>query len=166
VNSDATKVTSKAIAQNKTHLSVQWQRQQSKTALSEISYEYVMHIRQRLTLYHSLEQIAVALKHLGREWVCHETIDQMLYPDPAQMGADMKYLRQAHPKRRKRSGRHSKGGMSPNRVGIEQRPAIADKKREVERWEGDTVIGAAHSGAIATYVDKASKYLIGWVILN
>lgn len=106
--------------------------------------------------------------------MCHETIYQMLYQGHAQISSYLKYLRQARPKRQKRSGQRSKRGVIPIhlrwgealRVGIEQRPAVAAQKREVGHWEGDTVIGAAHSGAIATYVDKASKYLIARVMPN
>ena len=39
-----------------------------------------------------------------------------------------------------------------NRVGIEDRPAIAEEKTEIGHWEGDTIIGGNHLGAIATYL--------------
>jgi IS30 family transposase len=148
------------------HLSAQWRRQQSKTAFANISDESVAQIQQRLALYHSPEQIAGALKHLGQEYVSHETIYQMIYQDHAQMGLYMKYLRHARPKRRQRSSKQSKRGIIPNRVGIEHRPAAANKKQEIGHWEGDTMIGAQHCGAIATYVDKASKYLVARVMPN
>jgi transposase, IS30 family len=151
---------------DKAQLCAQIRRQQAKIAFKHICEQSVGSIKQRLGLYHSPEQIAGALKRLGQAPVSHETIYQMIYQDHAQMGAYKKYLRQARPKRRKRSGKHSKRGVIPNRVGIEQRPAVAAQKREVGHWEGDTVIGAAHSGAIATYVDKASKYLVARVMPN
>ena len=51
-----------------------------------------------------------------------------------------------------------------NRVGIEARPAIAEEKTEIGHWEGDTIIGGNHLGAIATYVDKTSKFLVARVM--
>jgi IS30 family transposase len=49
---------------------------------------------------------------------------------------------------------------APGRVGIENRPAIADEKTEIGHWESDTVIGGNHIGVLVTHVDKASKFLV------
>jgi IS30 family transposase len=51
-------------------------------------------------------------------------------------------------------------------VGIEQRPSIASAKTQIGHWEGDTIIGGNHLGAIATHVDKASKFLVARVMKN
>ena len=56
--------------------------------------------------------------------------------------------------------------MIPGRIGIENRPAIADEKTEICHWESDTVIGANHDGVVVTHVDKASKYLIAGLAKN
>jgi transposase, IS30 family len=122
------------------HQQAQWRRQQSKVAFVGISDQCIQSIKQRLALYHSPEQIAGTLKRLGQEYVSHETIYQMLYQDHVQMGSYLKYLRHCRPKRKKRSGRQGGRGKIPNRVGvgIEHRPAIADEKREIGHWEGDT----------------------------
>ncbi|APS84979.1 hypothetical protein AVM71_17995 (plasmid) [Piscirickettsia salmonis] len=45
----------------------------------------------------------------------------------------------------------------PNRVGIEQRPAIADEKTEFGHFEIDTVVGRDHQSYLLTLVDKANK---------
>ena len=58
--------------------------------------------------------------------------------------------------------KQKRGGI-PTRLGIENRPAIADLKIEIDHWEGDTVIGVNHCGVVVTHVDKASKYLLFWV---
>ncbi len=57
-------------------------------------------------------------------------------------------------------GALSKRGEIPGRVGIENRPAIADEKTEIGHWESDTVIGGNHIGVLVTHVDKASKFLV------
>jgi IS30 family transposase len=144
----------------------QWRRQQSKTAFASVSAECIESIKQCLALYHSPEQIAGRLKRQEQEYVSHETIYQMLYQDYAGMGGYLKYLRHRRAKRKKRSSKQSKRGQIPNRVGIEERPAVADLKREIGHWEGDTMIGAQHHGAIATFVDKATKYLVARAMLN
>ncbi len=90
----------------------------------------------------------------------------MIYGDYQGMGAYARYLRHSHIKRQKRGGSHTKRGMIPDRVGIEQRPAMADLKIQIGHWEADTMIGGNHLGAMATYVDKASKFLIAQVSKN
>ena len=49
----------------------------------------------------------------------------------------------------------------PNRVGIEHRPAIVNKKERFGDWEADTVLGKQGTGAIVSLVERKSKlYLI------
>lgn len=50
--------------------------------------------------------------------------------------------------------------MIPNRVDISQRPKIVEEKSRIGDWEGDTIIGANHQGAILTLVDRATKYCL------
>ena len=55
-------------------------------------------------------------------------------------------------------------GTIKNRVGIENRPDIVERKIRIGDWEGDTVIGKNHQGALVTLVDRKSKLtLIGKV---
>ncbi|VTX48868.1 Uncharacterised protein [Neisseria sicca] len=42
---------------------------------------------------------------------------------------------------RKRYGSTWTGGKVPNRVGIENRPAIVDQKNRIGDWEADTIVG-------------------------
>ena len=50
--------------------------------------------------------------------------------------------------------------MLKNRIGIEQRPAIVDKRSRIGDWEGDTVIGHAHQGVLVTLVERKSRYTL------
>ncbi len=60
--------------------------------------------------------------------ISHETIYRTLYLDKRRHHL-IKYLPQARPKRRKRGqGKTSRGPGIPNRVGIEQRPAIVEER--------------------------------------
>jgi IS30 family transposase len=47
----------------------------------------------------------------------------------------------------------------PNRVGIEERPAIIEEKLRIGDWEGDTVISHRSRCALVTIVERHSKYL-------
>jgi transposase, IS30 family len=98
--------------------------------------------------------------------VSHETIYQMIYTDYQGLGSYRPYLRQGQPKRRRRAQVNLKRGTIPGRVGIEERPAVADEKVEIGHWEGDTVIGGNHTGIVVTYVDKASKFLLAGLAKN
>jgi IS30 family transposase len=135
-------------------------RQQAKTAFSGITEQCLAEIKQRLKQRHSSEQIAGRLKREGIARVSYETIYRMIYADHQGMKAYQQYLRQGRGKRRKRGGSKGKRGQIPGRVGIEQRPAIADAKVEIGHWESDTMIGSNHNGVIITHVDKASKFLV------
>jgi len=141
-------------------------RQVAKHRFSSIAPECLAQIKKRLTARHSPEQIAGRLKHEQLPTVSHETIYQLIYRDYQGMGAYARCLRHSHIKRQQRGGSHTKRGIIPHRVGIEQRPAIADLKIQIGHWEADTMIGGNHLGAIATYVDKASKFLIARVSKN
>jgi IS30 family transposase len=135
-------------------------RRESKTTFNNITELTVNEIKARLKKYHSPEQIAGRLKMEGKEWVSHETIYQMIYQDHQGLGEYQKYLRQGRKKRKRRGRLKGKRGIIPNRVGIEQRPAIAEEKKEIGHWESDTVIGGNHLGVLVTHVDKASKFLV------
>lgn len=135
-------------------------RERSKTRFSSVSEQCIAEIKQRLRQYHSPEQISGRLRREGQATLSHETIYQMIYADHEGMKEYQGYLRQGRGKRRKRGGSKAKRGQIPGRVGIEQRPAIADAKTEVGHWESDTMIGGNHSGVIVTHVDKASKFLV------
>ena len=41
-----------------------------------------------------------------------------------------------------------------------ERPQIVESKSRIGDWEGDTIIGAKHQGAIVSYVDRYSKFTL------
>ena len=63
----------------------------------------------------------------------------MIYQNYQGLGIYQRYLRQGRKKRKKRGSLQGKRGSIPNRVGIEQRPAIAGEKKELGHWESDTM---------------------------
>ena len=112
----------------------------------------------------SPEQIvgALALDHPSDPSmrVSHETIYRHVYADKRRGGTLYRGLRQKHRKRRNRSHAKDRRGIIKDRVLIHERPAIVDEQARMGDWEGDTVIGANQEGAIATFVDRKSLYLV------
>ena len=54
------------------------------------------------------------------------------------------------------------GGIQqiPNRRPLSEHPAHIEARKQVGRWEGDTVIGANHKQAIVTVVERKSGYAV------
>lgn len=111
-----------------------------------------------LKLDWSPEQISGRLKAEGKDWVSHERIYQFIYNDKAQGGDTYKYLRRQRPRRRKRCKKSDKRGQIPNRVSIDLRDAVVDKKSRVGDWEIDTIIGKNHQGVLLTAVERKTKF--------
>jgi IS30 family transposase len=91
--------------------------------------------------------------------ISHEWIYQYIYADQRSGGDLYRYLR-CQKVRRKRYGIYSRRGTIPNQVSIDERPAIVDSKRRFGDWEGDTVIGKGHRGALVTLVERKSLYTV------
>ena len=130
--------------------------------------ETINYIQRKLRQDHSPEQIAERMKR-DCQWrgpqLSHERIYQHIWKDKAGGGTLYKHLRIGGSKqRRKRRNSRDMRGTIKNRVGIKARPAIVEKKIRIGDWEGDTVVGKNHQGALVTLVDRKSKLtLIGKV---
>jgi IS30 family transposase len=135
-------------------------RKNAKRPFENLTESIVSEVKEGLRKYHSPEQIAGRLKKEGKEVPSHETLYQMIYQNYQGCGEYRKYLRRGRKKRKRRGELKSKRGGIPGRVGIENRPTIADKKTESGHWESDTIIGGNHLGVLVTHVDKASKFLV------
>ena len=108
----------------------------------------------------SPEQISGRLKMEHGTTISHETIYQYIYSDKKAEGDLHTHLR-CQKKRRKRygSGRNRRG-IIPNKTSIDERPAIVDARDRIGDWEGDTVIGKGHQGALVTVVERASLFTV------
>ena len=105
----------------------------------------------------SPEQVAGRLEQEGIIKLHHETVYQFILEDKQAGGTLYKHLRHQGKTYRKRYGSaHNRTGI-PNRVGIEERPAIANNRERVGDWEADTIIGKNHKGAIATLDERKTK---------
>ena len=106
----------------------------------------------------SPEQISGWLKKNNKPSVSHETIYQFIIDDQKTGGELYKHLRLGRKKRRKRIKSNDRRGQIPNRVSIDDRPALVDNKERVGDWEIDTIIGKNHKGAIVTAVERKTKF--------
>ena len=61
-------------------------------------------------------------------------------------------------KRRKRGNRKDRRGIIPNRVSIEQRPQIIDKRERLGDVEVDLMMGKNHKGSLLVITDRASLF--------
>lgn len=116
----------------------------------------------------SPEQICGELERkITKRVLHHETVYRYIYRHQA-MGrkktADheslTQYLRIRHRKRYKKRGQLARRQLIPNRVSIDQRPAIVETNTELGHWEADTVIGKGHEGVLLTLVERVSKYVL------
>jgi transposase, IS30 family len=148
---------------DRAHLKMRYRRQASKHQFMGVTPETLLEIKVRLQQFHSPEQIAGRMNREGLSGVSYETIYQMIYANYQGLGEYRGFLRQAR-KQRRRKGANQKRGRIPGRIGIEHRPTIADAKTDIGHWEGDTVIGGHHAGALVTHVDKTSKFLLVGVV--
>ncbi len=145
-------------------------RQTSRPKPKLGNMQLMKEVLKRIKMDHSPEQIAGRLKleyPNDPSWhVSHETIYQYVYSRVPQEPELRTHLRQGQKKRRKRLSGKDKRGVIPNRTFIDERPAIVDEKSRVGDWEGDTVEGANKKGYIATFVERRSKFLIGYQLAH
>lgn len=117
-------------------------------------------IEEKLRQEWSPEQISGRLGREGIANISHEAIYQHVWKDKRIGGMLYKHLRHSGKKYNKRSSGKAGRGCIPNRVDISERPQIVEQKVRIGDWEGDTIIGAKHQGAIVSYVDRCSKFTV------
>lgn len=114
-------------------------------------------IEEKILMDWSPDQISGRLeKELGIS-ISQESIYKLIANDKKNGGILYTHLRQGHRKRKKRCGAIDRRGRIKNRVSIEERPPIVEKKNRVGDLERDLIIGKNHKGAILTIVDRASQ---------
>jgi IS30 family transposase len=113
----------------------------------------------------SPQQISARLKldypDDGRMRISHETIYRSLYVQSRgelrrQLAANLRTGRST----RRARGRVEMRGRIVDMVAIAKRPPEADDRRVPGHWEGDLLIGAAGKSAIATLVERQTRYVL------
>jgi IS30 family transposase len=105
----------------------------------------------------SPEQISGRLRKTQGVEISYESIYRYIWNDKKAGGDLYKNLRQRGKRRNKRGSKKAGRGLIPGRIGIEERPEIVDSKGRVGDWEGDTIIGKDHRGAIVSMVEPKTK---------
>lgn len=120
-------------------------------------YRYVV---DKLRRGWSPEQIAGRLRRRFKHTiVCHETIYRYIYN--TQDGRTQQlwdYLPRHRPRRYRWLGRRIKHVGIPERVSIHDRPYEVTRNKEFGHWEIDAVEGSKHQQAIATLLERVSRY--------
>lgn len=123
--------------------------------------EYLkLFIISKLKLYWSPEQISGRLKlEIGNTIICHETIYRFIYKQRPDLS---KYLRHKRSKYRKRHGsrKRMKQARKLCKKRIDERPIVAELRKRIGDWEGDTIVGGERYTGILTHVDRKSGYLL------
>ena len=135
-------------------------RQQCKVKYTVITSKVKTYIKSKLKEDWSPEQIAGRMKKDKGFTVSHETIYRYIYYNKSRSGRLYKYLRHKNKKYHNRSNSYQRRGIIIDRVSIDKRPKIVEKKKRIGDFEIDTVIGRHHIGALVTVVDRKSKYAI------
>lgn len=113
----------------------------------------------------SPEQIAGRLRRLETLTISHQTIYRFIHQDRRYGGQLYKHLRRLKPYR-KRYGT-TRGAPCPDRVSIDERPAVVDERSRLGDWEVDTIISSDRRSAIVSMVERVSKLaLLGKVSRN
>jgi IS30 family transposase len=105
----------------------------------------------------SPEQISGFGREDGSFSVSHERIYQYVLADKKEGGELYQKLRCRKKKYRKRYGSKKRTGSIKNRVPIDLRPVIVDRKERIGDWEVDTVISKNRTMVIVTLVERVSK---------
>ncbi len=134
-------------------------RTQAAKAL-KMTAEAIDLIEAKIMIDWSPEQISGWLQIDQGIKISHERIYQHIWADKRNGGTLYKHLRQCNKKRKKKYGSKDKRGQIRNRISIDERPALVEKKTRIGDWEIDTVIGKNHQGALVTLVDRVSKFTL------
>lgn len=138
-----------------TKLTAERQRNSHRPRIAALTWRTVeRYLRQKW----SPEQIQGKLQKQQQPTVSHERIYQYVYADKRSGGTLHSHLR-SQKAQRKRARWYRRRGQIPNRTSIEQRPQIVAAKRRLGDWEGDTIIGARHQGAILSMTERKSKLI-------
>ena len=116
-------------------------------------------VEQLLNMDWSPEQISLWLKSFCAISISHEWIYQYVLQDKA-AGGDLHQHLRCQKQRRKRYGTYNRRGQLIDRVSIDERPAIVDRRSRIGDWELDTIIGKNHQQAIVSLTERKSRFTL------
>src|SRR5680860_71357 len=127
------------------------ERLKTKNKAIKMTGTLITKIEDKIKLDWSPEQISGRLLKDDGISISHETIYQYVLKDKKEGGNLYTHLR-CQKKNKKRYGTksHDKRGQIKDKVSIDDRPQIVEKKSRKGDWEGDLVIGKNHIRALVT----------------
>lgn len=135
------------------------QRQSHKSKPRKVTREMEDYIESLIRKEYSPEQIVGVAKKEGKPCVSHESIYQKIWYDKKQKGDLYTHLRRKGRRYRKRGSSKDSRGIIRDRISIEHRPKIVEKRSRFGDLEVDLIIGKNHKQAILTINDRASGML-------
>lgn len=133
---------------------------QRKRQLYKLDSQLIQHIDTLIRRKLSPEQVCAYLHKHHQITLHHSTIYCYLHQDKSNGGTLWQHLRICSKLYRKRYGNTWTRGKVPNRVGIENRPAVVDQKSRIGDWEADTIVGKGQKSALLTLVERVTRYTI------
>lgn len=130
----------------------------SKRRQPRISEDHWELVKERIRFDLSPEQVSNDLKKIGLN-ISHEWIYQYVYLDKKNGGELHTHLR-CQKTYRKRTGSYDRRGRIVGQISIDERPTVVNERKRLGDWEGDTIVGAKHKGAVLTLVDRKSGYTL------
>ena len=139
------------------HAKAYERRYVANSGTKKLTNQLLFKVEKMLATKMSPEQISGRLLKNENIQISHESIYQHIWKDKKSGGKLYLNLRQQGKKRNKRGEKKAGRGLIPDRIGIELRPAIVDLKVRIGDWEGDTIVGKDHRGAIVSMVERKTK---------
>lgn len=134
-------------------------RHKQKSKRMDLNAEVEATILYYLSMDYSPEQMVGRAKIEGKKLVSVERVYQYIWADKRKGGTLYSYLRSKGKKYVKRGLKNGKRGVIPNRVDIDERPDLVQKKERFGDLEIDLIIGKGHKGALLTINDRATGFL-------
>ena len=134
-------------------------RQKGKLKYTRFTQQVRIHVEALLKMDYSPEQVVGDSKKKGVDCVSHERIYQHIWEDKSKKGELHTHLRRKGRKYRKRGPAKDSRGIIKDRVGIDQRPSLVEKRSRFGDLEVDLIIGQNQKKAIATINDRVSGVL-------
>ena len=117
--------------------------------------DFQLEVDRRLGLKHSPEQISLGMAR-NYQRVSHETIYSYIRRDRSEGGSLYLDLR-INGKRRYRRRAGNRRSKIPNRVCIEDRPAVVADRKRYGDWEADLIEGAKGTGYLLSLYERKSR---------
>lgn len=108
----------------------------------------------------SPEQISHYLKRHKQVSLNRASIYRLIHLERARGGRLFRHLRIVSKPYRKRYGSIDKRAQIAERISIEERPALVERRQRIGDWEGDTIVGRRHKSALLTLVERKTLYTV------